>query len=121
MKSLWLTIFFFTKAFSDFSAMLGKNSMDIALGASCADLRWFALMQDAGWEYDRSYDHIYVQQYVEWHENKRMPINKLFLYQLYYKMNFVTFFNKSTERAEKYQDDNAATLKPKNKLSIKNL
>jgi len=43
--------------------MLGNISMDIALGASCAD-------QDAGWEYDRSYDHIYVQQYVEWHENK---------------------------------------------------
>ena len=63
LKSLWLKIFYFTKAFSDFSAMLGKISIDIALGASCAD-------QDAGWEYDRSYDHIYVQQYVEWHENK---------------------------------------------------
>ena len=34
----------------------------------------------------------------------RMPINKLFLYQLYYKMNLSHFLIKSTERAEKYQE-----------------
>jgi len=40
LKSLWLKIFFFTKAFSDISAMLGKISIDIALAlvARIADL-----------------------------------------------------------------------------------